>query len=325
MLGSALRALDRAIFNPAILPPSVVTAIAVLPPVLAGLVFFKVAAAAALVLALAIGAALHLAARRLGQPAGESPALAAVFAVALLGPAAPTGWVAGIALGAGLLELARARFLPGFRAEMGLLAYAVALAAGGGVAERFVQPGTGHALAEPIRLWAAFGGGGAAPIDPVRLYVGNVPGPLFATSLMAVAVGAAWLWYARRLSLVVLVAFAAGAALPALALGWKLGYHLDSGPAWFVVALVLADRRRLPTARAVRPLLGLAAGLVAVAPRARGYGIETAVLGVAALQALVGAVEGLGWLVRNRGWVLSRIRSAGHQAQGRFAARGRAI
>lgn len=324
VLGRALGALERGAFEPARLNPSLVTAFALVPPVAAGLVFFQLPALVALAVAVGVGAAFHVAAWRLRQPLGGSPVLAAVIGVALLGPATPLTWVAAVAVVAGYLELARARLAPRLRLEAGLVAFAAALLVARQLVLAYVAPGTARALAEPIRLWMQFGGGAAVPVNPVRLYVGNVPGPLFATSLMAVVIGAAWLWYARRLSLVVLLSFGAGAAASAALLGWNVGYHLDSGPAWFVVALVLADRDRLPRSRAARPFLGLAAGLVTVAFRGQGAGIEAAFLAVAGLQVVVGLVEGAGWLLANRRDVASGLRQARTGAQVRMAAKRRA-
>lgn len=321
MLGRALLALERACFEPGALPPAAVTAVAIAPAVIAGLVFFQLPALIALALAVALGGSMHALAWRMKQPVGESPALAAVVAVALIGPTTPPLWVLVIALSAGVLELARARLLPGLRVPVGLIVFAVAFFVARPLVATFVNPGTGRVLAEPIRLWAAFGGGAAAPIDPVRLYVGNVPGPIFATSLMAVVIGAAWLWYARRLSLVVLVTFALGAAAPALALRWNVGYHLDSGPAWFAVALLLADRHRLPASRAARPLLGVAAGVGTVAPRVVGAGIESAFFAVGGVLLAVAAVEGAGWLVRNRAAVAGRVHRIRTDAELRRAER----
>jgi hypothetical protein len=101
---------------------------------------------------------------------------------------------------------------------------------------------------------------------------------------------------------------------------WNLGYHLDSGPAWFVIALVLADRDLLPASRAARPLLGFAAGVIAVALRTRGVGIEAVFLVVAALQLGVAALHGAAWLIHNRARVGQRL----HVAQVRVTTRGRA-
>lgn len=320
MLGRALGALERAVFEPATLPASAVTAIAIGPAVIAGLVFFQSRALVALALALAVGGLLHVLGWRLKLPMTTSPAVAAVIAVALFGPATPPAWLAAAAVIAGGLDLLRQRFLPGMRVEAGLIAYAIAFLISRATITAYLQPGSLRPLAEPIQLWNAFGAGSAAPIDPVRLYVGNVPGPLFATSLLAVVIGAAWFWYAHRLSLVVLVAFAAGVTIPVALQHWNLGFHLDSGPAWFVVALVLADRAALPASRAARPLLGLAAGVIAVALRTRGAGIEATFLVVVALQVAVAAVEGIDWLVQNRRLVGQRL----HVAQVRVMTRFRA-
>lgn len=295
-------------------------ALAFAPPIAAGLFFFQMRAAVALVLALAIGVFLHLLAWRLKQPLTTSPVLASVVGVALLGAATPPPWIAATALIAGGLDLLRQRFVPGMRVQVGLIAYAAVFLSGREIVDGYLRPGSLRPLAEPIRLWADYGGGMAAPIDPIRLYVGNVPGPLLATSLMAVVVGAAWFWYAGRLSLSVPVGFVAGAAVPAALLHWNLGYHLDSGPTWFVVALVLGDRSLLPGTRAARPLLGLAAGVVAFALRTRGAGIEVVFLVVAALQLGVATLHGLEWLFQNRARVGARL----HVAQVRVTTRGRA-
>src|SRR5437588_562933 len=126
-------------------------------------------------------------------------------------------------------------------------AVAAVLLASRGATAAYVSPGGAGPTAEPVRLWLQYFGPGQSPIDPVRLYVGNVAGPVFATSMLAVAVGAAWLWYSRRLSLLVVLTFLLGALLPIRLMGWAPGYQLDSGPLWFAAALVLADRRTLVT------------------------------------------------------------------------------
>src|SRR5207245_7810577 len=104
----------------------------------------------------------------------------------------------------------------------------------------------GFPLADPIGIWYDYFGPPAGPIDAVRLYVGNVPGPVFATSFLAIAIAIAWLAYARRLSLVVLAAFLFGALVPIYLFHWDPVFQLDSGPTWFVAGLLLADRRLLP-------------------------------------------------------------------------------
>jgi len=176
-----------------------------------------------------------------------------------------------------------------------VLAYAAVAIVTRGAPFAYVNPVNGKPLADPIWIWFHYFGPQAAPIDPIRLYVGNLPGPVFATSLLAVAIGVAWLAYARRLSLVVLAAFLLGALLPIYLFHWDYLFQLDSGPTWFVAGLLLADRRMLPGSWAVRPALGVAAGVLALGLRTRGYGIEAAFFAVAAIQAASAVVAVIMW------------------------------
>jgi len=280
--------LDRAAFKPASLPNDLITAIALVPPVAAGLIIFKVAALEMLAVALIAGIAAHLAARWMwrGQGASNAPAspiFSAVFGVALIGAGAGllvTGEVAALAA---ILELLRARYMPLIRAQAGLLAFAAIALATRGATFAYVNP-NGRSLTEPldpIATWYRY----SSPIDPIRLYVGNVPGPVFATSLLAIAIGVAWLAYARRVSLVVLLTFLLGTAAVIYTFHWDFLFQLDSGPTWFVAGLLLADRSLLPDSWVIRPVLGLAAGLFAVGLRKSGFGIQAAFFTVAALQA----------------------------------------
>jgi Na+-transporting NADH:ubiquinone oxidoreductase subunit NqrB len=214
--------------------------------------------------------------------------------------------VVAVAVGAAGLEVARSRFIPAARVQVGLLAYALVLLVSQGTAATYMSPG-GERMPEPIRLGLQ-AGGGRAPIDPVHLYVGNVAGPVFATSVLAVAVGAAWLWYSRRLSLLIVLTFLAGAMVPIAVWSLSAGYQLDSGPLWFVVALVLADRRTLPASALGRPLLGFLAGLVALGARARGHANESALITVAGMQVLTAAVQGLDWVRHNGDETRARLR-----------------
>jgi hypothetical protein len=142
-----------------------------------------------------------------------------------------------------------------------------------------------------------------------------VAGPVFATSLLAVGLGLAWLWYARRLSLGVLFCFLIGALVPVLLFNWNVVFHLDSGPTWFVAGFVLADRKLLPAGRFNRLLLGLAAGLAATGLRTKGLAIEAVPLTVAGLQLTVAFVEGVNWLIEER----ARVRAALKRLRGRIA------
>ncbi|TMC12890.1 MAG: RnfABCDGE type electron transport complex subunit D [Chloroflexi bacterium] len=195
--------------------------------------------------------------------------------------------------------------VPAARLQVGLLAYAAVLLLSRGAPAIYMSP-DGVQTSEPIRLWLQLGD--KAPFDPVRLYVGNVAGPVLATSMLAVAVGAAWLWYSRRLSLLVVLTFVAGALVPIAVERWSLGYQLASGPLWFVAALVLADRHMLPASGVGRPLLGFLAGALALAVRARGFAIEASVVAVAGMQALNVGLQGLDWVRHHREESAARLR-----------------
>ncbi len=299
MLARAGAWLDRAAFNPASLPDDLTIGIALAPPVAAGLVIFKLPAAEMLGVALAFGVAGQVAAQLLWRKhipkPRASPVISAIFGVALVGAGAPLAISIAIAALSVAFELARARYVPAIRAQSGLLAYAAIAIVTRGAPFAYVNPVSGKTFADPIWIWYHYFGPQAAPIDPIRLYVGNVPGPVFATSLLAVAIGIAWLAYARRLSVVVLAAFVLGALIPIYLFHWDLVFQLDSGPTLFVAGLVLADRRLLPGSWAVRPVLGLAAGIFAVGLRTRGYGIEAAFFSVAAIQAVAAAIAVVMW------------------------------
>jgi hypothetical protein len=291
--------LDRAAFSPATLREDVITAIALAPPVAAGLIIFKIQAAEMLGIAAACGIAGQLIARwvwRHDVPRPRpSPVIAAIFGIALVGAGAPLATSIEIAILAVTLELLRARYIPSIRAQAGLLSFAVIALITRGAPLAYVNPASGRPFPDPIALWF---GQQALPssYDPVTLYVGNVAGPVFATSLLAVAIGIAWLAYARRLSFVVAISALAGGAAAIWWFHWDYITQLDSGPTWFVAGLLLADRRYLPTSWAIRPVLGFAAGLVAIGLRARGNGIEAAILTVAGAQALMAVVVVLFWL-----------------------------
>lgn len=298
--------LDRAAFKPKTLPDDLVTGIALTPPVVAGLLIFKLPALQMLAIALAAGILAIGIARWVWRhepvKIGASPLVAAVFGVALVGSGAPLAVSVEIAILAVVLEVLRARFMPAIRAQAGLIAYAVIALATRGATSAYVNPANGQPFTDPIATWYQFFSPASAPIDPVRLYVGNVPGPVFATSMLAVAIGVAWLAYARRVSLAVLFGFLAGALLAISTLHWDTVFQLVSGPTWFVAGMLLADRRLLPDSWAVRPTLGFAAGLFAIGLRRppqgawlSGHGIEVAFFTVAIVQAAMAVVVVMLW------------------------------
>jgi hypothetical protein len=293
--------LDRAAFKPASLPDDLVTVVALTPCVAAGLVIFRLPALRMLAIALAIGTlgliASYVVLRNQVPRRAFSSLIAAVFGVALIGAGASLVITIEIALLAVVLELLRARYMPAIRAQAGLIAFAAVALATRGAPFTYINPSGktfGDAI-DPIDTWFRFFHQSAWTLDPIRLYVGDVSGPVFATSLLAVAVGVAWLAYARRVSLAVLLAFLVGALAAVYTLRWDVLFQLDSGPTWFVAGLLLADRRLLPDSWSIRPTLGFAAGLFAIGLRHEGYGVQAAYFIVAAIQATMAVLAIVIW------------------------------
>jgi len=307
MIRSALRAVKQVGIDPVAADPTVVAILALVPPIVAGIVFFRLLAVEMLTIAVGVAVVAYAAARLRDHPLDGVPLLPALVGVALVGPAASPVWAAAVALVAVGLKLARDRYTPRARLQTGLIAYVLVWLASQGGTAVYVNPGSTTRVEEPIRLWLHYFGGTLAPIDPVRLYVGNVAGPVFATSMLAVVVGAAWLWYSRRLSLLVVLTFLVGATVPVVMAGWSPVYHIFSGPLWFAAALLLADRRDLPRSPLGRPLARLVAGGTCMWLRARGLAIESAPAAIAAVQVGVAGVQGVGWLGRNRQQVRARL------------------
>lgn len=297
-LHSAAAWLDRAAFSPASLPDDLISGIALAPMVAAGLILFRLPALEMLLVAIALGLAGILFARfvwRHDVPRPHpSPLIAALVGVALVGPGSSLGIAIAVAATAVILELLRARYIPAIRAQTGLLAFAGLAVVSGGAPLVYVNPASHRSFfPDPIALWFT------APslpssYDSITLYVGNVAGPVFATSLLAVGIGMAWLAYARRLSFAVAIGFLVGAVFAIVAYRWEYVVHLDSGPLWFV-AMLLADKRYLPASWTIRPVLGFCAGLLSVALRVRGYGIEAAFLTAAGAQAVMAVLVMVLW------------------------------
>jgi NQR2, RnfD, RnfE family len=303
VLGKLARVLDRAFFRPDSLHPDLVTVLALGAPVIAGLILFGQPAFVFLAMAVGIGGAVHVGARLLGIRLETSPVLVALVGVALCGPLSPPVWPALIALTAAVLEVARSHYWPGARIHTGVVAYAAMYLAAGGAMAAYQRPGSPRIFPEPIAQWSQYYGGATHFIEPITLYVGNVAGPVFATSLLAVVIGMAWLWYAKRLSLLAATSFLTAGVVMAAALGYDPVFQLDSGPAWFVVGFALCDRRVLPEQPLARPVMAAAAGIVGVGLRATHFYIEALFLAVAAIEVIYLVFE----LVAFATWRLLRL------------------
>jgi hypothetical protein len=283
VLGKLARILDRAFFRPDSLHPDLVTTLALAAPVTAGLILFRQPALEFLGIAVLIGGAVHLGARLLKVKLETSPILVALVGVALCGPLSPIVWP--------VLEVARNHYWPRARIHTGVVAYALLYLAAGGAMAAYQRPGSPRMFPEPIAQWSQFYGGATHFLEPITLYVGNVAGPVFATSLLAVVIGMAWLWYARRLSLLAATSFLTAGVVMAAALRYDPVFQLDSGPAWFVVGFALCDRRMLPEQPLARPVMAAAAGVIGVGLRAAHFYIEALFLAIAAIEVIYLLVE----------------------------------
>jgi len=144
-------------------------------------------------------------------------------------------------------------------------------------------------LEEPIQLWRHF----QLAVDPLRLYTGNVAGPLGATSMMTATFAVLLLAYARRASWHYILGFFAPIAIITAITRRPLTVYLLSGPALVFAGLLGGDMGRLPRSRWWRTGGGIAAGTVAalllfsgLGWQAFGSGVTVAALGLALLQAL---------------------------------------
>jgi hypothetical protein len=293
--------MGRLAFRPETLPSSVVVGLALVPPVGAGLAIFGLPAAIDLGIALLIGALFDGASRLARRPPPLSPVVTAVVGVALIGPGAAPWWAAVVAAAAGALEVGRGALpRPALPFSSGLVAYSAVFLAGHGALGSYLAPGrSSRPFPEPIRLWHDFFGGAAVPLDPVTLYVGNVAGPVFATSLLAVTVGVLWVWYARRLDATALVGIAAGGVAVTVSQNWNPAYQLLSGPLLFAAGFGFADRKALAGPPLLGGLIGFGAAFVGVGLRMRGTGVESAVIALAAAQIATSLVVGLIRIVRS--------------------------
>src|SRR5207237_3652716 len=132
----------------------------------------------------------------------------------------------------------------------------------------YTNPFDSHRLDDPLLLWYKL----QIVIDPVKLYVGNVSGPIGVTSAGAVLIGVTYLWYTRKISLGVVVGFLFGVAAVAIAIRSDLAFQLASGPSLFLAGYIAADRRRLLIPERFTFAFGLAAGAATTTLRRYGHG-----------------------------------------------------
>jgi Na+-translocating ferredoxin:NAD+ oxidoreductase RnfD subunit len=161
----------------------------------------------------------------------------------------------------------------------------------------FVNPFDGRHLDDPLVLWYKL----QIVIDPVKLYVGNVPGPIGVTSAGAVLLGLIYLWYTRKVSLGLIAGFVCGIAAVALAIRADLGFQLASGPSLFVAGYVAADRRRVLLDERFTFAFGVAAGVATMILRWYGQGLQAAWQGLLLASVVVTVALRVQSLLRSRG------------------------
>jgi Na+-translocating ferredoxin:NAD+ oxidoreductase RnfD subunit len=157
-------------------------------------------------------------------------------------------------------------------------------------------------LDDPLLLWY----NRQIVIDPVKLYVGNVVGPIGVTSTAAVLLGVTYLWYARKISLGVVAGFLCGVAALALAIRADLGFQLASGPSLFLAGYVAADRRRVLISERFTFAFGFAAGAATMILRWYGNGQQAAWQGLLLVSAVVTVVVLAQDMLRRRARSASR-------------------
>jgi Na+-translocating ferredoxin:NAD+ oxidoreductase subunit D len=259
-------------------------ALALLPLVVAAIVYFLQDSLLLLALSFLAGIvcllAIQLARLTFGLPAwigfkANHPLVASMLIACFFSPRTPA-WVAAALVM--LYIVMDTLFWPQLRRVMihpalivfGLL-YIIQRQLGVG----YVNPFDGRQLDDPLTLWYKF----QIVVDPIKLYVGNVAGPIGVTSMGAVLLGAIYLWYTRKISLGIAAGFLCGVAVVALAIRSDLGFQLASGPSLFVAAYVAADRRRVLLPEPFTFAFGAAAGIVTVLLRWYGMGLQAAWLG----------------------------------------------
>ena len=256
-------------------------ALAILPLVIAGIVFFLQDALLLFAISFLAGIvcllALQLARLTFGLPAwvgfkATHPLVASMLIACYFSPHTPAWIGASMVI---LFIVIDTVIWPQLRRVMihpALIVFAVLYLVQLPLQIGYTNPFDGHRLDDPLLLWYKL----QIVIDPVKLYVGNAPGPIGVTSAAAVLLGVTYLWYTRKISLGVVVGFLCGVAALAIAIRSDLGFQLASGPSLFLAGYIAADRRRLLIPERFTFGFGLAAGAATMILRWYGNGQQSA-------------------------------------------------
>jgi hypothetical protein len=268
---------------------------------LAGLYFFRMAAVETIAAALA-GGLVVLAAQYIGLHyvglrvfSRMWPGAARALATALLfacvcPPGLPPVLLGALGAGAVLVEGAQRRLVPPLALGGVLLAWAIAWLWWARAGLPLLAPFSLRTLDEPIVLWTRF----QLVIDPLRLYAGNVAGPVGATSLGLASLGVLVLGYRRRVSWLYVAGFYLPPLAALLATRRPITVYLLCGEALVLAAIVAADTGRLPQPPLWRLGAGVLAGAVSAVLLLLGMGGVGFGIGVLASAGLLSVVQLVG-------------------------------
>src|SRR6202171_4575237 len=282
-------------------------ALALLPLVIAGIVFFLQDALLLFAISFLAGIvcllALQLARLTFGLPAwigfkATHPLVASVLIACFFPPRTPA-WVAATMV---IVFIVIDTFLwPQLQRVMlhpALIVFGILFLIQRQLGFGYVNPFDGRHLDDPLTLWYKL----QLVVDPVKLYVGNVSGPIGVTSAGAVLIGVTYLWYTRKISLGVVTGFLCGVAVLALVIRSDLGFQLASGPSLYLAGYIAADRRRVIIPERFTFAFGLAAGMATMILRWYGEGQQAAWQGLL----LVGVVATI--VLRVQDFLHGRVR-----------------
>jgi len=256
-------------------------ALALLPLIVFSILFFRQDALLLYGLCLLAGIvcllSIQLARVTVGLPAwvgfkASHPLIASLLIACFLSPVTPP-WVAvTLVILLVILDTVVWPQLMRMLVQPALLVFAFLFLVEGQLRIPFVNAFDLRPLDDPLTLWYRF----HAMVDPIKMYVGNVPGPMGATSMGAVLLGVVYLWYARKISLSLLLGYYAGLAAGALAYGSDVAFQLSSGPTLYIAGFLAADRRRMVLSDRLSGAIGVFAGGLTMVLRAFGQGPNAA-------------------------------------------------
>src|SRR2546429_2442058 len=280
-------------------------ALALLPLVIAGIVLFLQDAILLFAMSFLAGIvcllALQLARLTFGLPAwigfkATHPLVASILVACFLPPRTPAWVAAAMVILFVVIDTVIWPQLQRVMLHPALIVFGILFLIQRQLGIGFVNPFDGRHLDDPLTLWYKL----QIVIDPVKLYVGNVPGPIGVTSAGAVLIGVIYLWYTRKISLGVIAGFLCGVAAVALAIRADLGFQLASGPSLFLAGYLAADRRRVLLSERFTFVFGLVAGGVTMILRWYGEGQQAAWQGFLLVSAVVTVILRVQVMLRHR-------------------------